>query len=200
MKSEKDLIPLHHNELDKYLQSLGLKRNAVHAFTKLSGYWHYLTRRNRNDLSNGFSGDFDTLLLEDPRIDVGMVSDVNAIHEEKPLKALNFTMKSFEGALIDLGNGSWVVSGTAYGTKQYGSDPPFANISSSYLIQYTAATDTLDWALGGCTWSASGVSAPNSPVTIFSDISVPKVSIVVRTRLQFSCLNFSQGNYFTLQP
>lgn len=202
-KKTKPAAPFTGDQIDSYLKSLGTQRSAATVFTQTSGYWHYLMRRNRDAVPEGFDGEFDDLIFRDPRIDIGILADTNSPDELTPLaplKALNYSLTRFDGPFLDLGNGSWVVTGTAYGTKQYGSDPPFGNISATFLVQYTAPTDTLELAIGECNWVSSNVSAPDSPVSLYSDISVPKIAIRARQRLSFSCLNFSQGNYFTLQP
>lgn len=119
---------------------------------------------------------------------------------EKPLKALNYVLNQFVGDYLDLGAGSWLISGTAYGFKRYGSDPPFGNIETSFKIQYTAPTDILDISIGSCEWTGQNASSPSSPMQLASDVSVPKIALIARDYIRFSCINFTKGNYFTFQP
>lgn len=96
----------------------------------------------------------------------------------KPKYDLNLT--GFAGDVIDLGAGSWIVAGNATGNRTDG-----LALNMPFNIEYDAATDTLYWNLGELKAVIAAVSSPQSPVQMRADVTVPKITLVVRQPVPF---------------
>jgi hypothetical protein len=92
----------------------------------------------------------------------------------------DLSLTGFSGDVIDLGKKSWIVVGTATGHRSDGRP-----LNMSFNIEYDSALDSLNWNLSDLKAVIAGVSNPNSPVQMRADISVPKLALIVRQRVEF---------------
>lgn len=175
------------NDIDKYLNELGLSRSIKTFTTNMQDYWHWLPIRSKE------------LEIDSLPVDLGNQNIFDRDDQSRPLKRLNYIFNEFIGDFLNLLGGSWIVTGTARGTKQYGSDSPFGSVESPFIIKYNAESDSLEYRLG-CLWTCSNISSPDSPIQMESDVNVPKIVLVARKNIDFGCGKYSINNYFILSP